>query len=287
MVPKCIQRAVHMHIQFTTRAWYTFYMKLFAGIVVGLLLPAVAFGATFAKETLFLSKNTVAEGDTTLVHAIVSNDANAKFTGKLEIKDEDTLVGSVPVSLAIGEASVVSVSWKPTAGSHTLVATLRNSTGAVAAKESATFSIKEKPGPLDAFVSSSTPGSSVSSSAEIQKAIANISPAVAKGSAPVFSTIDSLRENAAKVLESGSDWSKKQIGASAIKNQGAILGTETEKPASSKITSSLWTMLATLLLYVFSLLLYVVSTPGVFYPLLAALFIFILWKCWRRYRRRR
>lgn len=276
-----------MHVQFTIRAWYTFYMKLFAGIVVGLLLPTVVFGATFAKETLFLSKNTVTEGETVLVHAIVSNDAGTKFTGTLEIKDKETLIGNVPVSLAVEEASVVSVSWKPKAGAHTLVATLRDTAGSVSAKESATFTIKEKPAPLDAFVSSSTPRSSVTSSADIQEAIARVSPTAAKGSAPVFSTIDSLRESAAEVLESGSDWSKKHIGASAIKNQGTILGTETEKPASSKITSSLWTMLATLLLYVFSLLLYVVSTPGVFYPLLAAFFLFILWKCWRRYRRRR
>lgn len=261
-------------------------MKLFAGIVVGLLLPTVVFGATFAKETLFLSKNTVTEGETVLVHAIVSNDAVTKFTGTLEIKDKETLIGNVPVSLAVEEASVVSVSWKPSAGSHTLIATLRDSAGAIAEKESATFSIKAKPAAVDAFASS-TPSPSVGSSADIQEAIARVSPTAAKGSAPVFSTIDSLRESAAEVLESGSDWSKKQIGASAIKNQGAILGTETEKPASSKITSSLWTMLATLLLYVFSLLLYVVSTPGVFYPLLAALFLFILWKCWRRYRRRR
>jgi len=262
-------------------------MKLFAGIVMGLFLPSIAFGATFAKETVFLSKPSVIEGETVLVHAIVSNDATTKFSGTLEIMDKETLVGSVPVSLAAEEASVVSLSWKPSAGSHTLVATLRDSAGVVAEKESTTFSIKSKPAVIDAFTTSSTTSLSVDSSADIQQAIAQVSPAAAKVSAPVFSTIDSLRESAAEALESGSDWSKKQIGTAAIKNQGAVLGAETETSASNKLTSSLWTMAATLALYIFSLLLYVVSTPGVFYPLLAALFLFILWKFWRRYRRRR
>ncbi len=259
--------------------------KLFASLVLfATLFPAAALGATFAKQTLFLSKESVTEGETVLIHTIVSNEATTSFAGKLEITNKEGSIGTVPVALAAGEAAAVSVSWKPLAGSHSITAQLLDQAGEVVEKESATFTIRAQ---VVAGTTTETATTDVDSSEEIQQALANLSPAVAKTSEPVFSAIDSARAQAAEVLDRGVAWSKKQIGNSAIKNQGTILGTETEKSTTDKISGSAWTVVATVVLYVLSILRYLVSSAGIFYPLFALLFFFMLWKLYRRFSRRR
>lgn len=260
--------------------------KLFASLILCCaLFPAAAFGATFAKQTLFLSKESVTEGETVLIHTIVSNEATTSFVGKLEITSEEGSIGTVPVALAAGEAAAVSVSWKPLAGSHRITAQLLDHAGQVVEKESATFTIRAKV--VVGTTTETITNTDVDSSAEIQQALANLSPAVAKTSEPVFETIDSVRAQAAEVLDQGVAWSKKQIGDSAIKNQGTILGTETEKSTTDKISGSAWTIVATVVLYVLSILRYLISSAGIFYPLFALLFFFMLWKLYRRFSRRR
>jgi hypothetical protein len=260
--------------------------KLFASLVLfATLFPAAAFGATFAKQTLFLSKESVTEGETVLIHTIVSNEATTSFAGKLEITNKEGSIGTVPVALAAGEAAAVSVSWKPLAGSHSITAQLLDQAGKVVEKESATFTIHAKA--VADTVTPETATTDVDSSEEIQQALANLSPAVAETSEPVFNAIDSARAQAAEVLDRGVAWSKKQIGTSAIKNRGTILGTETEKSTTEKISSSAWTIVATVVLYVLSILRHLVSSAGIFYPLFALLFFFMLWKLYRRFSRRR
>jgi hypothetical protein len=42
---------------------------------------------------------------------------------------------------------------------------------------------------------------------------------------------------------------------------------------------------ATASLYILSILLYVVSNAGIFYPVLAVLFLYFLWRLFKRFRR--
>jgi hypothetical protein len=253
---------------------------LLAAMVLA-MLPVSAHAATFAKQSLFLSKTPVTEGETVFVHAVVANDSNVKFDGDVVLKDGVTKIGTVAVSIAAGGANTVSVSWKPAAGQHTVIAELTADDGTVVESESAQFDIREKPKPASATADAPGTSTPVESSADIQKKINDISPAVGSISAPIFSTLDSVRANAAKALDSGIDWAKQKT---AGKNPGQVLGTATQGGADGAVETG-WTILATVLLYILSVLRFVVGNAGIFYPAFALLFFYILWRLFKRYRR--
>jgi hypothetical protein len=254
-------------------------MKKFFGAAVLFAMPALVFAAGFAKQSIFLSTTVPVEGQTVLIYASVTNPTTAKFTGTLEVKDESGKIGTADVSLAAGSADSVSVSWKPTAGSHTVTATLKDSTGTAVEENSETFSIASK-NTANASTNTSTAG--VEPSTGIQESIGNLSPAAQQYSAPVFRMIDSGRVFAAGELNKAIDWSKQQIGAPSKKATPFV---NTSQPEKSGAAHTAWTILATVVLYVLSVLLYVIGHAGVFYPVLAVIFFYILWRCWRRYRR--
>src|SRR5512146_3275976 len=90
-----------------------------------LLSPALTLAAGFAPQSIFLSKRPVGEGDTVRIYAIVSNPSGAQFSGIVNSSEGTDDIGSVSVTLAAGATQTASVLWKPTAGSHTVTATLK------------------------------------------------------------------------------------------------------------------------------------------------------------------
>ncbi len=244
-----------------------------------LLLPSFAVAAGFAKESLFLSKTPVTEGETVLIHAVVANDTTIKFDGEIIFSDSEEKIGTVAVTIAPGGANAVSVSWKPTSGSHVVTAKLTNKDSTIAEQESATFIINEKPAPS----AKATAGqeTDVGSSQSIQQSIKNISPAAAGVAAPMFAILDSARVKADQLLGQGVDWAKQKITA---KKPGQVQGTQTPDSSGSML-ETLWFFVATILLYIFSLLRYIVVNPGIFYPVFALLFFYGLWRIYKRMRR--
>ena len=247
-------------------------------LVCALALPTYAFAAGFATQSIFLSKDTVTEGDTVLIHTTVTNTSAENFSGTLDLHDEASAIGSVPVTLKAGEADTASLSWKPPAGSHTVTAELRDTKNTVTETTSATFSIAAKPVPASAVVQAPA----VDTSAAIQQSIAGISPTIAQDTAPAFTAVDSARKSIAGTLNNGIQWSKGQIGSNLSKGQ--VLGAST-KATPSGIGNTAWTILATISLYACSILWYLVAHAGVFYPILAFLFFYLLWKLSRSMRR--
>src|SRR5579859_1698864 len=200
-----------------------------------LLSPALAFGAGFANQSIFLSRANVTEGDTVRIHATVSNDATSTFVGNVVLQDGSAKIGSVAVTLAAGAAQTVSVSWTPTAGSHTLTAQLETNSGAVIQQTSAAFSIAEKPKPPPppAPVSQTTSPASqsntaaVGSSQQIQQDIAQYSPQAAQVSKPVFSVLDGFRSTAADFINSQLENAKKNLANTPAPNISVSAGSST------------------------------------------------------------
>ena len=240
-----------------------------------LLLPYSASAAGFAKESLFLSKTPVTEGDTVLIHAVVANETTVKFDGEVVFLDAEVKIGAVAVTIAPGGANAVSVSWKPTSGSHTVTAKLTDKAGAVAEQESATFKIAEKPKPASPSTPSSQSG--VDSSDSIQNAIGNISPTAENLASPAFVALDSGRRSAAALLDKGIAWAKKQTAP-----KGAVLGAQDEKKG---IFETALFFVGMVVLYALSLLKYVVGNAGIFYPVFVLIFFYILWRLYKRSRR--
>lgn len=256
------------------------------------LMPTLVMAAGFAKDPIFLSKNPVIAGDTILIHAVVSNQTTSKFSGQLIFTDNGVSVGTTSVSLAAGAANAASMPWKPTAGEHTIVAELHSANGDTLEQNSATFKVLEPSVQVPALTEPTNPllntPTGVESSKQIQNMIAGFAPSAGHVLAPVFSSIDSGRSLVTQQLDHGIDWSKQQL---AQTGKNAKLIATPNKPAGvasttpSGIWNTLWTILSTLGLYLFSILRYLVVNAGVFYPLFLILFLYGMWKLFKRMRR--
>jgi hypothetical protein len=241
-----------------------------------LLLPSTVLAASFAQSPIFLSESSVTQGDTVLVHAVIDNDAATQFTGSLLFQDGISAMGTLPVSLDAGGGNVFTVSWSPTAGSHTITATLEDGSGAVIEKETDTLTVAALP-----VTNGSSQAISVSSSAPIQAYIANFSPAVASATQPVFSTLDAVRQGAATVVQN-------QIAATEPKVIPSVLGTSTVyQVAQSQAGWSFPSVLWTAYYYFLTISEYLLTNAVLFYPVFVLLFFFLLWRLYKRMSRRR
>lgn len=226
----------------------------------------MVWAAGFAKESLFLSKSPVTEGDTVFIHAVIANDSTTAFAGDVIFEEGETKIGAVAVSIAAGGAETVSLSWTPKAGSHPVVAELTAKDGTVVEKLSATFSIAAKPQPKESTVTSSI----VQPSDEVQEAIAGISPGLASASEPIFDAIDGFRQKGADVLDKGITWAK---------------SSESEAPSAGGIGGTVLGIVKTILTYLMEVLRFVIGNAGIFYPALALAFLYFLWRTYKRFRR--
>ena len=140
---------------------------------------------------------------------------------------------------------------------------------------------KPKPAPVAA---SSSAAAAVESSSGIQQGIAGVSPQAASTLSPVFTLIDGGRSKAADVLDNQITNTKKNLGP----NAGApseVLSAQDVKQADQNPMGACWYVLQTLYLYLLTLLRFIVGSAGVFYPVLAAAVLYLLWKIVSRFRR--
>ena len=248
-------------------------------VLLLLLAPSLSFAAGFAKQSLFLSQSPVTEGDHVRIYAILTNSSASKFTGTLTFKDGTTEIGSVAAAIDAGGTQTASVAWSPAAGDHAVTAEL-SSGGTVVEQESENFSIAAKPAPAAPIPPSEQYPVAVGSSQAIQNGIGSLSPAAESATAPIFSTIDSLRGGAASLIDSQLASAKNKLaGSQTGLVEGASVTQNPQLPGN--LTSILWT----LYIYLLTLLRFLVDNAGVFYPVLAVAFLYMLWKLLSRFRR--
>ena len=258
---------------------YNTAMRFVSAVLLFILAPSLAFAAGFAKQSMFLSQSTVTEGETVFIYATIENDTPSYFTGTLKFSDDSGPIGQTAVSLSSGVANTVSVSWTPKAGQHDVTAKLEKQDGTVVESEDSIFFVNSKPSPAAASGAATSTASStdslasttVESSQPLQNWIHEKAPGAASLTGSMFSTLDKARAAGARELNRGTDWSTNTL-AGASKAQGGWQNT-------------LWLIFATLALYVCSALSYVLTNIGVFYPVLAVVFLFILWRLFRMARR--
>lgn len=274
-----------------TIARYTGGMrKMLAAVVLMSLVPMsvlavypeVARGAGFASQSIFLSRSPVTEGESVRVYVTVSNPGADSFKGSVAVTEDGETIGTVPLTLATGGAQTVSVVWKPmTAGARTVKAALIQD-GTTAAETQQTFTIQEKPKPkpaaTEAPVDTDQSAAAVESSAGIQESIQSISPAAGNAAKPVFGAIDSARQSIANVA----DQQLANVAPKISKGQskGQVEGAQTENTQPWY-----WSIVWTIYFYILTLVRFLVGSAGIFYPLLAILFLYFLYRMFRRYRR--
>lgn len=258
-------------------------------VSIAFLLPCgVVFADTagFADGSVWVSKTPLVEGETVLIHAALTNGLNTKLTGTLVFKDNDVAIGSVPFSLAVGEARIVSLSWKTTAGSHALSASITGSSNEDATgTQSVTVLVEQKPAPVTkkATSPSNTAAVGFSDSEDIQGAIGSVSPKAEEVVDPVFTKIDSLRKSGADILTEQTKKTESKITSLSAKKAELSKQEDAESKSEGRKVS-LYQVFTTILLYIYNVLLVVVSKAGLFYPLFAFLFFFTLYKIYQRMR---
>ena len=251
---------------------------------IGMVFPSLALATGFAKDSLFLSRSPVTAGQSVHIYAIVANDGTSAFSGSVVLSDGSQKIASVPVSITAGGTQIASAPWTPDAGVHTIQAKLTSDTGTVVEQESASFTINEPP--VTTSNSTSQSAATVDSSAPIQTDIANISPQVASASQPLFTVIDGARASAAGVLDTQLANAKSKI--STTPQTGFVLGSSTvANPTISNPWGMFWYALYTIYFYILTILRWLIGNAGVFYPFLAILFLYSLWRIYKRMRRPR
>ena len=231
----------------------------------------------FAPSSLFLSNERVVEGDTVFIHAVVQNNSTTTFPGELVIHSNQSEVGSVPVVLSSGEVRAVSVSWTPRAGTHDVVAALNNTSGTVVQSERKTFTVGAKPTPAAATQNAAA---AVESSENIRQTIESVSPAAGNALSPVLRLVDGSRSAIAEVLDAEIERATPKVGTLPSVVAGANTAIETPEQGSW-----LGSIAYTIYFYILTVLRFVIGSAGVFYPLLAFVFLYCIWKMFRRFRR--
>jgi hypothetical protein len=140
---------------------------------------------------------------------------------------------------------------------------------------------KPKPAPV---VATTSAAAAIESSAGIQQNINNISPVVESYVKPAFTLIDGARNAAANTLDTQLAGLKKTLGTNAG-SPGEVLGAEATKNATSNPGGAFWYILQTLYFYLLTVLRFVIGSVAFFYPFVAIVFLYFIWRMFRRFRR--
>lgn len=82
----------------------------------------------FLNDTIWYSEKKFVEGDTIEIHTAVWNGEDSALSAKVEFTDLNTILGSRSVSVPAGTLQDVFITWKVTAGDHTVKATIKDAT---------------------------------------------------------------------------------------------------------------------------------------------------------------
>lgn len=272
-------------------------MKRTAGLILSALLFPVIAGAApsgFSQDAVWISATPVAEGDTVLIHAALTNGSSNTLTGTLVFRDEGKSIGSVPVSLKSQEARVVSVSWAPKAGVHEIAIELTNPSEE-AAKRTETLRVivasKEVSRSTEAAAAvslvtlqSDATDATYTDSSSIQGAILGVSSTAGELAGPVFDLVDEWRKDGNEFLAEKSATTKVEVAALSEKKKALADDTSAEGKKERRMTT-MWQILKTLLLYVYQGLNMLISKAGIFYPFAALAFFFFIFKLYQRLRK--
>lgn len=259
-------------------------------LALAFLLPSgLIFADTtgFADGSVWISKTPIVEGEVVQIHAALTNGSDKKLTGSVVFKDAGTTLGTVPFSLEAGDARIVTFSWKATPGAHAINASISNASDAAASdSQTVSVSVAAKPVPESAKKATATSAAAVafSNADDIESAIGTFSPKAQELSSPAFQTIDSWRKSGAEFLGAQSEKQQAKIEQLNAKQED-LRKNDTPEAKSERRTTTIYQVIATVLLYLYGVLLFVVSKAGVFYPLFAALILYFLFKGYQRVRR--
>ena len=259
---------------------YTGAMVILIAIALALFVPAIvlAGNAGFPDRSLWLSDAKPTVGEQIRLYTVLYNGTDSALSGTLVFLIDGKGENTQEVSLAAQTSSVVSTSWKATAGAHTFGARFSSTSGSSAdvQTEAATLSI-DVPEPKSELEVKAAEAASTA-----QEVATGFMPIVKNIAADAFSITEAAREKAIAFIEPYAATAQMNaVSAQSTQNQESQGGgQETKQPLDdspnfSKIGEgeslvARGTQLAAVgALFAF-------KNMWLFYPLVALLFFFLL-----------
>lgn len=240
--------------------------------------------AGFSSAPLWLSKTELTEGDSVTILTPLYNSSTKKISGDVVFTVDEKTIGTASFELGPGEAKIVSVIWKETAGTHSVKARIENTIDD--AKQAAALSGSETTA-ISISVASAPPApaavqalSSVAAVAESSASAA--APVVASVAGAVIDKTEEIRKAAVASLENSLTGTDSKAAANSSSGSGAVLGVQTYRApqlggdkalaaAGAAPASSGWVRMLQ------QILLFIVSYTWVFYPLLLIILLGLLY----------
>ncbi len=184
--------------------------KIFAHGIIAiafLLLPFSFVHAVsdsgFLNDTIWYSEKSFVEGDTIEIHTAVWNAEDVSLSAKVEFTDGNTILGSRSVTVPVRTLQDVFITWKVTAGEHTIKATIKNATTTVNGKATAiTFADAEQSLPKISIAKKSINGVDDVTKAITDKVDSTLPENVAKPISKGIVSVDTFRINTETKIES-------------------------------------------------------------------------------------
>ncbi len=245
-------------------------------VIIGLVcaLPFFASAqAGFPDKPLWISNTKPAAGEEVLLSTVLYNGTDAPIAGTLTFFVDEAKLTSQDVSLAAQSSSVLSAQWKAVSGTHSFSATF-------AAAGGTTSALRQQTGAVQATVAELPPPSALQQNVEKVTEVAgqlasSSAPFVQKVAQAVFTQTEALRNAGIEYLE------KKVAPAQTdSKNvKGFVLGTSTKQTAASgSVLHNIGQTAAAAGLFF-------LRSFYIFYPVLAFIFLGILYWAARKVRR--
>jgi len=238
----------------------------------------------FVQNPIWYSKDPFVEGDTVRIYTFLFNPGPGAFTGTVEFDDANVVLGTRPFSLEKGAAEDLSVSWKVTAGDHSISAkiigpkmTLNGKTEPLALADTVTSEDKRfVPKTIAEALPAKNPASATGTPntfPSADKIISNADTYVASTTknVPFLSAVDSFRMDTAKTFTVDETAVKAQLAKPVVAPKSAVSAN-----GSSPIPPSLRRPLDYVSLFFYTLLAFIFSHTVIFYGLIVLILFFIL-----------
>src|SRR3989344_3658326 len=190
---------------------YTGAMVIRTAIALLLFVPALAFAgnAGFPDRSLWLSDTKPTVGEQVRLYTVLYNGTDSALSGTLIFLIDGKEENTQEVSLAAQTSSVVSTSWKATAGAHTFGARFSSTSGSSAdvQTEAATLSI-DVPEPKSELEVKAAEAASTA-----QEVATGFMPIVKNIAADAFSITETARHKAIELVEPFAAQSNKNVAS--------------------------------------------------------------------------
>jgi len=271
----------------------------FIFLIFSLISPFKIFASTgFIPGQIWYSVEGPKDGQTVNIYTVVWNGEDEVLQSKVEFYDKNVILGTREVSVPAKSIKEVYISWKVTAGDHTISARITSSTKGT---EKEKITIKNNETEKDKF---SIPVSIVTSDgkeatssdiieSQIDKATSKVGDIIPSSvSTPVsnvFEKVDDFRNDTLTKIDVSKEETKEQIEDLKNKSEGGKMiegdKVDLEEPSKIALTKTTDKPLAYIKYFALATLSLILNNKIIFYGLIILIAFFLLRFIYRKIRR--